>query len=256
MLLRIALIIALAVAVAGLGLSFVLRQRVNDLSAQRDQFRTERDEAQQAERQAKTETAQAKKEAKEASDKLAETEQQLADVTKKATELEERGTRLASDLERTTTERNTAQQKLARWEATGIQPDQILDVKAEARKLKAERDAYAEEKTVMSREIARITEKLHIYEGVITEVTMPDVRGAVVAFDKQYRFVVLNLGSDQGLKETGKMVVSRNGNLVAKVQLVRVEPQRAVGNIMSDWANAEVQAGDEIMTSYEALARQ
>jgi hypothetical protein len=43
------------------------------------------------------------------------------------------------------------------------------------------------------------------------------------------------------------MLVNRDGKLVAKVRLSRVEENQSVANVMSEWKQADVQVGDIVM---------
>lgn len=253
--LRIFLILSLAVSLAGVGFSFLLRQKVQDLSAERTQFAGERDEARAAETQARAAERKAKDAEKAALEELETTKQ---DLTVSQTQLRETQitlTKRSQDLEDTIVARDLAQRELAQWKALNIGVDQIAALKTEAQRLLDERDAFAEEKKVMGREINRLTEELAIYRGEITEVQMPDVRGQITSVNSNLQFVVLNVGANAGLKPNGKMIVTRDDHLVAKVQLVRVDPDSAVANLMPEWVAGNVQTGDQVITSYEALAR-
>ncbi len=253
--LRIFLILSLAVALAGVGFSFVLRDKVVALSEQRDTYAMERDQAisesnraQQAEREARAAEAAAQ-------ELLESTQIELTNANTRLGELENELTARSQELEETRVARDTAQRELARWEALNIRPNEIAALQAEARRLQQERDAFAEEKRVMGREIARLTEELQLYRGEITEVQMPDVRGQITGVNADYQFVTLDRGSEDGLKPSGKMIVTRGGELIAKVQLVRVDPRTAVANLLPGWDPSAIRAGDQVLTSYEALPR-
>ena len=109
--LRIFLILSLAVALAGVGFSFVLKDRVRGLSEQRDTFRSERDVAQEAERQAKAAEKKAKDAEKAAKDELATTRTDLENATTQLNETTGRLTRTATELEETKVARDTAQRR-------------------------------------------------------------------------------------------------------------------------------------------------
>lgn len=255
MLLRVLLIVALAAGLAGVGVTYMLHDKVGQLSGQRDQFKSEKETA-QAEAARERQTAKkANEEAKAAQEKLATTEEQLAETTRAAAAAEQNAGRLNVELEKTTGERNTAQRELAAWKATGLTPERIEAVRQSAERFKAERDAFSEEKKVMGREIARLTEDLKVFRGELTEVPMPDVRGSVLAGNPEFGFIVLDKGSDAGLKENGKIIVSRNNELIAKARIVRIEPGRSIANFLPDWQSNTVAPGDQFMTSYEALVR-
>jgi hypothetical protein len=255
MLLRVLLIVALVAGLAGVGVTYMLHDKVGQLSGQRDQYKTDMETA-QAEAARERQTAKkATEEAKAAQEKLATTEEQLADATRAAAAAEQNAGRLSAELEKTTGERNTAQRELAAWKATGLTPDRIEAVRQSAERFKAERDAFGEEKKVMGREIARLTEDLKVFRGELTEVPMPDVKGSVLAGSEQFGFVVIDRGADAGLKENGKIIIARNNELIAKARIVRLEPGRAIANFLPEWQTASVNTGDQFMTSYEALVR-
>ncbi|MBL9136660.1 MAG: hypothetical protein JNK85_12360 [Verrucomicrobiales bacterium] len=253
--LRIFLILSLAVALAGVAFSFVLKDKVHTLSEERTRFRDERDNAVNEATQAKAAEKKAKDAEKVAKDELDGTKQELTAATTQLNETQGKLAKTASELEETKVTRDVAQRELARWKALNISPDQIASLQTEAQKLQGQRDAYAEEKKVMGREIARLTDELSVYKGTSTEVLMPDVRGKVTSVDGKFQFVMLDIGTDNGIKQNGKMIITRGDNLVAKVQIVRVDSRSAIANLLPEWAKGEVQAGDLVMTSYEALAK-
>ena len=253
--LRIFLILSLAVALAGVAFSFVLKDKVGALTEQRDTFKNEKEKAITEANSAKTAEKKAKDAEKKAREELETTKTELTAATTKLTETEATLTKTAKDLEETKVARDTAQAENARWRAINLKIEQVLAMKAEAQRLTAERDAFAEEKKVMAREIRRLNDDLDVYKGKSTEVAMPDIRGKITAVNGDYQFVVLDIGAENGLRQNGKLIVTRGDNLVAKVQLVKVEPRSAVANLMPEWTKGNVQAGDAVMTSYEALSK-
>jgi chromosome segregation ATPase len=253
--LRIFLILSLAVALAGLGFSFVLKTKVEALSAPRDEFGTQRDNAIASESRARDAERRAREAEKAAKDELELTQQELTTATARLAQTEQRLAQTSQELEETRIARDTAQRRLARWEALEIEPDAIAALKAEAARLTAARDALEEEKKVMSREIVRLNDELDIYRGRSAEVQMADLRGRVTGVNENFDFVTINIGADDGAKRNGKMIITRGDELVAKVQLVRVDANQSVGNLLPGWKSASVQPGDIAMTSYEALPR-
>ena len=79
------------------------------------------------------------------------------------------------------------------------------------------------------------------------------IRGKVVAVDPKWSFVVLDVGADQGVKERGVLLVSRNSKLVAKVKVTSVQATRSVANIVPGWKIGELLEGDVVVPS-EPLA--
>ena len=54
--------------------------------------------------------------------------------------------------------------------------------------------------------------------------------GKVLAVDSKYEFVVLNIGGNQGVAKNGKLLVHRDGKLVAKLRVTNVECNSSIAN--------------------------
>ena len=68
--------------------------------------------------------------------------------------------------------------------------------------------------------------------------------------DPKWKFVVLNVGEDQGLLKDGELLVNRDGRLVAKVRVSSVQKDRSVANVMPGWELGEVLEGDQVIPAY------
>jgi hypothetical protein len=256
MLLRICLIVALVAVLGGLGLSFKVSSRI-------DQITQEKNEALEAKAKADSEAADAKKKAKaaEAATKAAKDELELAKtnlftITAKANEQEKLARDLAGRLDQMTKSFNDADTELAQWKALRpITPDKIRDLQAELKKVIEDREIFAKEKTILTRTVGVLEETLAKYEGKKQIVKLPPLKGKVQAVDPKYGFLVLNLGSDQGLLKNGMLVVTRQGKLLSKVKVASLENNRSIANIIPGWSQGEIMEGDEVLTSYEALAQ-
>jgi hypothetical protein len=256
MVLRICLIVALVAALGGLGLSFKVANRIN-------QINQEKKEALDAKAKAEADAADARKKAKaaESAAKAAREELELVrtnlfTMTARANEQEKLARDLSGKLDEMTKKFNDADVELARWKALRpITPEKIRDMQVELRKVTEERDNFATEKGLLSRTVRDLEEKLAKYEGRKTIVKLPPLRGKVLAVDPKYEFVVLDLGSDQGLQRNGMMIVSRQGKLVGKVKVTSLEAKRSIANVIPAWSQGEVMEGDDVLTSYEALAQ-
>jgi negative regulator of sigma E activity len=75
----------------------------------------------------------------------------------------------------------------------------------------------------------------------------PGLKGQIVAVDPKYSFVILNMGEDKKLLVNGIMLVARDGKLIAKVQIARVDKTQSVANILPAWRRSDVMEGDEVI---------
>jgi hypothetical protein len=75
------------------------------------------------------------------------------------------------------------------------------------------------------------------------------VRGAVLAYNQAYNFVVLNLGARNGVETNSEMLVLRDGTLIGKIRISSVEPATAIGDILTSSLarGVQVQPGDTVI---------
>jgi chromosome segregation ATPase len=250
MLLKISLGLAILV---GLGTIYLTHFQVAPKIATITQ---ERDEAQKAREAADAKAREQEKNAKNAKTALDATKKELNDTqgalkteSGKRTEQEKRANKLAEELSKTTEERNEAQRDLAAWKALGLPIDAIRSQKEDFKRALDQRDAFAEENKIFARENKQLKAELRRYTGdQEVEPKLPaGLKGKVVAVDPKYDFVILDIGGNQGVVENGRLLVNRNGRLVAKVKVTSVQPNRSVANILPEWKQDEVMEGDQVL---------
>jgi hypothetical protein len=155
--------------------------------------------------------------------------------------LAERERRTNDELTRVRGERDQARTELSIWSALGVTPEQIRGFQQQLAKLQAQNK-------FLVRQNSELEFKLSRYEGPEKEVKMPTIlTGKVLAVDSKYEFVVLNIGGNQGVAKNGKLLVHRDGKLVAKLRVTTVESNSSIANIMPDWKVATVREGDQVI---------
>jgi hypothetical protein len=77
----------------------------------------------------------------------------------------------------------------------------------------------------------------------------PSIRGTVLAVNRAYNFVVLNLGDRQGLQPNAEMLVLRDTTIIGKIRISSVEPATAIGDILGNSLarGVQVQPGDTVI---------
>lgn len=241
------LVIVLALAALGAG-QFKVKEKINGLN-------TALEAAERAERQAQAAQASAENKAKELESEkeklegeLAETQIRLDDQTRIAQQQRSRAEELESDLRSTTIERNEAQQKLAQWNALGMDIQTAQLMKNDLVAAREEILAGKAERTILLRQIEQIQYDLSKYEGPDIEVVMRDgLKGSVVAVDEEWDFVVVNVGEKDGARQSGKLMVSREGKLVGKVQITSLDENQSIANILPNWKQGDIQVGDTVL---------
>lgn len=248
--LRLALILALLVAIGGLVVShFVTKPKVDALNEEKNNLVVQLGQTTDEKNRAETEARTQKQIAEKASRELTDTRAQLETASAEATQQRGRAERLQTDLTRVTRERNDAQQVLAQWNALGVQPNQVAQLRTDLEKASEERVTLTEEKRILNRSIDGLKARLARYEDREMPVEMPGLRGQVAAVDPQWKFLVLDVGETQGAKERGIVMVRRGDQLVGKARIITVEPNRSIANVLPKWqqAGVEVQVGDDVL---------
>lgn len=236
--LRLALIIALLAAVGGIVVSqFVTKPKVAGLRTDLEMTQTTLTQTQSDLASSRQKEQAATALAERTTAELADTSSRLEVASRDLQVQRGRADRLDEDLNRTTGERNRAQAELARWEALGVRPEQVADLRDSVRNLNQEKVALLDEKDVFGRQIASLEARLLKYEEPSAKVPLPTgLTGRVVAVSPQNDFVLLDIGEVQGVLERGELLVRRGERMVGKVRIVSVEPTRSVANILPDWS--------------------
>jgi len=164
------------------------------------------------------------------------------------TDLKAKNTALTETLDKTTKERNDAQNDLAAWKSLGIPLENIKATLASLKTVTEERDAIAEEKRILTRKAEDLQTQVNFLTGKEEEVPLPPgLKGTVLVTDPRYEFVVLDIGEKQGVRENGRLLINRNGKLVAKVQVKSVQADRSIANVMPGWRLGDIMEGDQVL---------
>jgi len=254
MLLRISLIVAILAALAAGTLSLLqVRGKINTLMTQRDDYHTQLTSTQD-------QLAKTTKDLNKTTADLKSTQQQLADAVsarKKAEETaatqQKRADDLTEKLAKANSDLNETSGQLEAYKVSGLSAAEVAKL---TKQLKDAQEAMAiatDEKTVLTRTIVRLQNKLNQFIGQDYVVKLrPDLKGKVIVVDPKWDFVVLNIGEDQGVLQDGELLVSRDGKLVAKVVVRTVERNRSIANIVPGWKIGDVYEGDMVTPAHPA----
>jgi hypothetical protein len=254
MLIRISLIIAIIAGLAVGVLNFVLiKDNVQTL-------KTNLKEQTEGRQKAETELASTTDQLNKTNAILTETLSTLASTTEQrdtavaeVESLTKRGEQLTADLNKTREERDTAQNELAAYKATGRTPAEIVGMSQQYKNLEERLAGEQQEKSVLGRKLTQVQTELDRYKDPEKPVQLPaSIIGKILVSDPKWNFVVVNVGGDQGVIEYGELLVNRNGRLVAKVRVSRVQKDRSVANIIPGWQLGEVLEGDQVIPAHPA----
>lgn len=195
---------------------------------------------------------------------LSETTGQLTETRERLTKVEAESQRLTTDitsakrdLETKTTEFNKAEASLKQVQSElQTMKDQLggrqLQVVLDDLKVNQERlQILAAEKKIIEDSMARLQldlNRLQELDRLRAERVAPmELNGKVLAINKSWNFVVLDVGKDSRLVVGVDLTVYRGDNLIGKVRTVSVDASTAIADILPDWTKSEIQVGDSVL---------
>jgi len=250
MLLRISLILAI---LAGIGTIVVTqlktREHIQSIITEREDHKKEEAKNLARAKKSETELASTKQVLTQTKESLAKTEEDLNGTKQQLATVQEQVNKTKGDLAKAIEERKAAQAELAKWESLGYKPEQIRDL---ATNLKKSQDAIAvldDEKKILGRRVAELKNQLALLLGDDQyRVELPEgTKGSVVAVDPKWNFVVLDLGAEKGMLQGAILMVHRNSQLVGKVRINEVLPNRCVASVIPGWKLADIEEGDQVL---------
>jgi hypothetical protein len=246
--LRICLIIAILAGLAAGTIGFIqVQDIIKTTRAARDDWHNKDDQEVAAHTKTKKtlKDTQAKLDTTEKA--LAQTKSDLDAANGKVADLTKHGEELTAKLDKTTAERDDAQQQLARW--SGLpDPALIKGIIADLEKTRKAREALIGENKLLASKVTEWENRWDNFFHDTAPVILPTgLRGKIIVVDPKYDFVVLNIGEDQGVKVRGEMMVDHDGKLLGKVRIKSVSKDRCVANLLPGWKLGEVMEGDEVL---------
>jgi hypothetical protein len=232
-----------ALTVAGLNVFWMHRQ-ITTAITQRNQARAEREQESSARLQAQQQARNEHAALQNATQALAIASDERDKAVAAAQAKTDRAAKLVAAIRQTATDRDRATNELARWQM-GITVDQVRPAIASLTALREEREALGQENALLTAKCEKLEWKL-VYSEPDTLELPEGLKGKVVAVDPKYEFVVLDIGDKQGALEDGQMLETRNGKLVARIKITRVDSDRSIASVMPGWKLAEVMEGDQV----------
>ncbi len=123
---------------------------------------------------------------------------------------------------------------------------QLDDLKHQKDELQLIKDSQDNQLKGLQTQLAAVQQRAR---GIEDKSAMLGLRGQVLAVNREYNFVVLNLGSRNGVSGDATMIVQRGGSMVGRIRTVSVEPSQTVADIVPNSvpAGVVVQPGDTVI---------
>lgn len=177
---------------------------------------------------------------------LEQTREELRVTQNRLEAAEQRIVRLEDDLSERTAELARANQQISQLERdkAGLQR-RVDDFELQVAQLEEEKLEMAETIADQQSLIEEYEAELFAEDGIIG--TPPGLAGQILIVNPEWNFVVLSVGSDDGLSLNTEMLVHRDDNLVGRVRVSTVKKQLAVAEIMEDWKQTPLREGDYVL---------
>lgn len=252
MLIRISLIVAIIAGLAVGALNFVkVKEKITTLVSERDTEKSAKETAQRDLSKTKKELDTTKTDLKKTQDDLAATTDAKDKALAAEAKATQRANQVSEELAKTKTELGDAQATVARFGASGLNPEQVVSLAKDFKEAQAALAGAQDENKLLAKKISKLEFDLARYEGKIPVVYLPQaLKGKVLVTDPKWDFVVLDVGENQGVLKDGELLVNRDGKLVAKVIVRSIEKDRSIANVMPGWKLGEVLEGDQVIPAH------
>jgi multidrug efflux pump subunit AcrA (membrane-fusion protein) len=165
----------------------------------------------------------------------------LTSLKSKASETEQKLQAVQQDLA-------AKQAEIAKYEKA-LPPGMTIDqVKSKLQELQGQFATLDQEKTILKDQLAKLDAEKRKLDDQLkrrAEGKMPaGLTGHIMAVNHDWNFVILDIGSNDGVVESAPMIVYRDGKLVGKIKITSVEPSIAIADILADWQQVPPQEGD------------
>jgi len=153
--------------------------------------------------------------------------------------------RLSEDLARNQQDLSETQARLAQYRAAGLEPEQIVTAATQLRELQRSLDAAREANAHLAAQVKQLTT---VEAG---PVYLPaSLRAKVLACDPKWHFIVLDAGETAGVLEAGEVLVSRQGKLLGRAKVRRVQKDSCVADLLPGWQLGEIVEGDIAIAAF------
>ncbi|MDR0533846.1 MAG: hypothetical protein LBH01_07825 [Verrucomicrobiales bacterium] len=183
-------------------------------------------------------------------EKLAQSDSQVqkltTDYTAAKKDLDEKSaalTKATADLQTTATELKDLKDKLGGRSIDDMIKD-LNDATEKAKVVSAEKKIVDDALAKANAEIEKYKE-LDEFRG--TKSAPMDLTGRVVAINKTWNFVVLDVGKDNKLVENVELTVYRGNQMIGKIRTVSVDAKAAIADVIPDLTPSEIQVGDKVL---------
>ena len=245
---RILLVIAILTGIGALVIAHIkIEPAIVELKDAKAKVEEARTAAESGKAKAEAEVKTTKGELDKKTNDLADTNTKLDARTKEVAELQTAKDGLTADLDKSRKETQTAKSENEEFSKLNKTVADISATYIKLAKTTEERDIFAQEKRILQSHVVKLDNDIvnlkSRFEDVRVELP-PGLTGKVLAYDPKYEFVVLDIGNNNGVKQNGEMIVSRDGKFIGKVRITSVQDNQCIANVLRKERKSDVLEGD------------
>lgn len=130
-----------------------------------------------------------------------------------------------------------------------LTPSKIRTEHKELPLVKGELATIKSENKILMSQYTKLEGEYDALKNPLKKVLQPvGLKGRVVAVDPKWKFVILSIGANHGVRKNGELTVSREGRYIARLKVSSVEAGHSIANVMDDFDSEDViQEGDEVV---------
>ena len=119
---------------------------------------------------------------------------------------------------------------------------QVADLTAQIAGLQDQVAQLEEDKSVLETQLEKCDKELH------KEITMkPGTTGTIVYANKDWNFVVIDVGSNDGIQATAEMIIHRGEDMVGKIKISAVRDNVSIAEVLPEYQKSTVKEGDHVL---------
>ena len=249
----LSVLVALAMGVAGVAIYLQIQERdrrqarereLQLAMAENDDLKVRVQDLQQTKSRIEGDLARAKQDLAQSQDELAKSHQAQEELGRSVEAREQEISRLTKDLEQIRTESQQATSKLQHERDAAQQ--QVADLEHAKSELEAKVLELAGQPFVQLEKVRVSSDASPASAVVQANAVLPPSQGQVVVVNREYDFIVVNLGKNQGLSVGQEFQVVRGDEVLGRVKVEKVYDELSAAAILPDSKKESIREGDLI----------
>ena len=246
------------VSMAGAGAAVFLQMQERDLrlakerelsvvKTQKEEVEQELEEVKAAKEKAETELTQAKTQVEQALAQVAEERKAKDTLAKSVDDRQKEVDRLAKDMEQFKTERKTFQDQVAKLKGDQEKlQKQLTDLEQAKADLESKLLEFSKHPNVELDRVVVTPGEPGEGAGQTAAATGGGLQGKVVVVNREYDFIVMNLGKNQGLAIGQEFQILRGQQVLGKVRVEKLYDELSAAAILPESHKDAIREGDVV----------